>query len=169
MTKSIELSKHGWKYRGMFRAIIDDCDFELINSFSWSYCVFSGKPYAVTTLSNSNGEHRKVLMHQMIMGVNIGMDIDHIDGNGLNNSRYNLRVCTHAQNVMNSKAKSSNITGFKGVRMRREALKKPFTAQIQVEGKLIHLGYFKTASEAAISYNKAALKYFGEFARLNKI
>lgn len=164
MTKEIELSKQGWKFRGMFKAIVDDEDFNLINSFAWSYCVLSDRPYAITTLPKNHAGRRQMLMHQMIMGISDGMDIDHIDGNGLNNSRSNLRVCTRAQNLRNSSARKQRK--YKGV---QRVVGGKYIAKICFNGLHIHLGTFETEIEAAMAYNQAAKEYHGDFARLNDI
>jgi HNH endonuclease/AP2 domain len=87
--------------------------------------------------------------------------VDHIDGNTLNNRRDNLRVCTGRQNRFNQKRRSDNQTGFKGVSKTNSRYK----AAIMVNQKSIYLGTFDTAPLAHEAYCEAALKYFGEFAR----
>jgi hypothetical protein len=89
------------------------------------------------------------------------MQTDHIDSDGLNNQRCNLRICTQAQNNYNKKP--ITIGGYKGVTKYDHS----FRARIVVNRNEIALGYFKTIEEAARAYDKAAMEYFGEFARLN--
>jgi len=161
MTKEIELSKQGWKYRGKFVSLVDDADYEYINSFAWSYCVLSGRSYAITTFSS--GERRQMLMHQMIIGVNDGMDIDHIDGDGLNNTRSNLRMCTRAENIHNQIRRSGNKKGTSRLQSGR------YSAKIMSYGVSHWLGTFDSQNEASRAYNEAAIKYHGEFARLNEV
>ena len=99
----------------------------------------------------------------MILNHPIGMHVDHIDRNGLNNQRSNLRICTNEENRMNHKKYKNNKTGFNGVVID----KKSFVAQIFVKGKRIYIGCFPTPEDAALAYEQEAINYFGEFANLN--
>ena len=91
--------------------------------------------------------------------------IDHIDGNALNNRFENLRLATPAQNLVNRGAHKNNKLGIKGVSKFRNKYK----AQIQARGQKIHLGCFKTPEEASAAYTKAAEKYFGVFAKVDNL
>jgi hypothetical protein len=93
----------------------------------------------------------------------LSMHIDHIDGDGLNNSFSNLRLATHAQNLRNSKRPTSNTSGFKGVHKSKRS--KRWIAQIQVAGKLVYISTFDTPELAHMAYCKAAAELHGEFAR----
>lgn len=108
-------------------------------------------------------------MHRAILGL-IGGDRrrgDHIvSEDTLNNADKNLRTGTASQNNQNSKIRSDNTTGFKGVYFYKDGRKKPWMAHITVDRKRIILGYFETKEEAYEAYCDAAKKYFGEFARL---
>ena len=97
----------------------------------------------------------------------IGMDVDHINGNPLDNRKSNLRIVSHQQNCFNRKISRNNSTGYKGVSLYRPNGK--YKAFIKVNYKQIHLGYFTTPEDAADAYNEAALEYFGECAQLNNI
>ena len=92
-----------------------------------------------------------------------GLDIDHINGDGLDNRIANLRLATRSQNIANSKAHRDNATGFKGVSFNRE--KQKFEAYIYHDGRQRSLGYHDTAEEAHAAYCHAAREVFGEFAR----
>lgn len=103
-----------------------------------------------------------LLLHRLIMGAERGQIVDHKDGNTLNNTRENLRFCTHAQNMQNSKTRSHSGTGVKGVQKH----KLRYRARIRIGGKQVTLGNYFTLQEAKDAYDKAALAQFGEFARL---
>ena len=90
-----------------------------------------------------------------------GLEIDHIDGNGLNNRFNNLRLATRGQNKANSRVNRNNKLAIKGVCK----FKNRYKAQIWVTGTCIHLGYFDTPEEASAAYGKAAEKHFGDYAR----
>ena len=148
--------------KGRF-AIIDQDDFELVSKYNWH--VFAQKGYAGTDLPRKDGK-KKLLMHRLIMNPPDKMEIDHINGNVLDNRKKNLRICTHQQNCSNHRGYKK----LKGVgKVKDRPLKKPYYASIMVNYKRIHLGYFATEIEAAKAYNKGATKYFGEFAKLNDI
>ncbi len=112
-----------------------------------------------------------VLMHRIIMNPTTGMEIDHINGDGLDNRKCNLRVCTREENSRNRKLSSINTTGFHGVSISKKEKvnrKKKFTASIRIgKGKRLNLGRYYTASEAAHVYDEAAKKHHGVYATLN--
>lgn len=140
-------------------AMVDDEDFEWLNQWSWQSAKGRNTFYVRGRI---NGEMTS--MHRTIMKLSKGdpLFVDHIDLNGLNNQRENLRIVTHSQNARNRRAwgKSSYL----GV-----SYQHPWTAGISVDGRTIKLGRFATEIEAAQAYNEAAIKYHGEFARLNQI
>jgi hypothetical protein len=103
-------------------------------------------------------------MHQILLGKKEGLEIDHINGNGLDNRRSNLRFVTRQQNCWNAKRKSGRYTG---VHFNKE--KRLWQAQISFKKKCRHIGYFKEEEDAAIAYNVAAQLFRGEFARLNDV
>jgi hypothetical protein len=110
-------------------------------------------------------------MHRLVAernGLPIGgKQIDHVDGNGLNNCRRNLRVATASQNKANLRHRRDSTSGFKGVSWNRQ--KRRFQAFIKVAGHQHHLKYCDDPRDAARVYNEAALKHFGEFACLNPV
>jgi len=124
--------------------------------------------YACRLTSHVNGKRKRVGLHRVILARMLDRDlladeyVDHKDGNGLNNTRDNLRLATKEQNGANSRKQSNNTSGFKGVCWNKQAGK--WKAQITVDGKNIYLGYFASKDEAHAAYCTAAEKHFGEFA-----
>jgi len=104
-------------------------------------------------------------MHRAILQPLPGVLIDHIDGNGLNNQRANLRLATQKQNVRYAKAKSTNKVGYKGVSL--DKVRQLFKATITVDGRQISLGRYLDPIEAARAYDQGARQHFGTFAFLN--
>lgn len=144
-------------------AIVDAQDINLISQHIWHY----SNGYAATNISY--GKQKR--MHQIL---NPAWDYtDHRDTISLNNRRYNLRQATHTENMRNVNIDCRNQTGYKGVRFRKGRKGKliqtgnRYQGRITVDKKEIHLGYFAEPKDAARAYDKAALKNFGEFARIN--
>lgn len=146
--------------------MFDDEDIELVFNFKWAPSKHRHTHYARSSSNIVNGS-RKVYMHHLIIPRNEGMIVDHINGNGLDNRRSNLRLCTYSQNAMNSKSKKDGK--FKGVFLLSNNNESTWAARIWVSRTSVNLGVFKTEVEAAAAYNEAALKYHGEFAKLNLI
>jgi hypothetical protein len=148
-------------------AIIDDDDYEYLNQWKWFANNKNGKFYVVRNITVSKNKQSSIFMHRFIMKPNKGMIIDHLDGNPLNNQKSNLRICTHAENMRNSKISINNKSGYKGVSYQED--RNNYRAQIKFNNKKINIGDFIDPIDAARAYNAAALKYHGEFANLNKI
>lgn len=151
-------------------ALVDDCDFEYLMQWTWWFASMP-RYTGYARRKRINGDSG-VYMHCLIgsrAGLSFeGQQIDHVDGNGLNNCRSNLRVATHAQNQQHRpRLNCNNTSGFKGVGWKKHAGK--WEAHIGVNGRKQHLGYFDDPRDAALAYNSAALEYYGEFACLNSI
>ncbi len=142
--------------------LVDDGDFELLSQWKWHIVEDKWNVYACRTARPS---HKHILMHRQIMCCPKGKLIDHVDHDGLNNQRSNLRICTSSQNQMNSKKQADRTSKFKGVTLRNKPT--PWLAGCKKDGKRHNLGHFKTEIEAAKAYDKKAKELFGEFARLN--
>lgn len=155
--KEIKLSKQG-KNKGLYVALVDDDDFEYLNQFRWCVNYSKNKAYAYRSISKMICEK----MHNVIMGRKW---VDHIDHNGLNNQKSNLRLCTNQQNQMNQRPHRNSFSSLKGVDWCKANNK--WRARIKVNGIRNHIGYYKDEIEAAKAYDMAAQKHYKEFAHLN--
>lgn len=145
-------------------AIVDDGDFEWLNQWKWHAHRRHGIWYALRGIVVAK-KPVAIRMHRMILDAPIGVQVDHINGDGLRNTRDNLRLVTDQQNRFNGRLYANNTSGYKGVSLFRPTGK--WCAHIGFNGKRKNLGYFGTPEEAASAYDNAARKLFGEFARLN--
>lgn len=141
--------------KGKF-ALIDDDDYGAVSQHSWC---FQGR-YAFSRINGKN-----VSMHRFINKTPANLDTDHINGNELDNRKANLRSATRKQNIMNARKRSGTSSKYKGVCWNNRDRK--WQAKIKVGEIRLHLGYFSTEQDAAQAYNFAAIKGFGEYARLN--
>ena len=144
-------------YPNKMSMLVDPCDVELATRYSWCrHC--SGYAWR-STKDHENRTH--IFFHRELLNPSPGEQVDHINGNKLDNRRSNLRICSHGENQMNSKLQKNNTTGFKGVRPHNVSGK--FNARIGVGKKRKSLGYYNTAEEAHAAYCKAAKELHGEF------
>lgn len=157
MTKTIKLSKSK-----DLEVLVDDEDFEWLSRYKWSKTCKRGHWYAKRDHWNPR---LSIYMHRQIMGEPVGMQVDHINGNTLDNRKSNLRVCTIGQNLLNRGPQKDNKTGFKGVSW--STVNKGYVVFIGANGKKKHLGTYKTPEEAARVYDAAARELHGEFAYQN--
>jgi len=160
--------------RGKF-ALIDDEDFNLVSKYKWHY--MPGGKSTLNGYANHNIFNKKywkenkknisihIKMHNLIMQPPKEMVIDHINHNGLDNRRCNLRICTMKENYHNQPKRKNNKWEYHGITKSGNK----FYAQIQINGKKYWRRGFDTQKQAAIEYNKMAKKLFGNFANLNKI
>lgn len=142
-------------------ALVDDEDYESLSAYEWyADQKHSGYWYAARTIKD--GSH--VLMHRQILGLDKWEHhVDHINGNGLDNRRANIRSCTIAQNQWNTGTRKDNSSGHKGVHLDRSSGK--FMALIRVNGKRMYLGLFGEIEKAVRAYEEASTKLHGNFAR----
>jgi hypothetical protein len=145
--------------------IIDASDFDLVKS--WSAWQHRNTWYARTNIALPNGKHTGILMHRLILGLEGDYEGDHINGDGLDNRRCNLRRASSKQNRYNQGVYPSSVSGYRGVSWCKPCQK--WRARINVDGKEISLGVHETREQAALAYNVAATKFYGEFARLNEV
>lgn len=146
-----------------YEAVIDAADVPLVAE--WAWCAKMGRNTVYAMRRDYSGvKPRDVLMHRAIMGNPAGFEIDHIDGDGLNNCRANLRLATHQQNMRNQRTRSDNTSCFKGVDWNKRDLK--WQARIGLNGKRVSLGYFDTPEAAYAAYCSASAELHGQFGRM---
>lgn len=145
-----------------FQAAVDDEDFAFLNQWQWQACkTVDGNIYA------RRFDHKKwFTMHRVLLLLPERVhQVDHRDGDGLNNQKSNLRLANDHQNQANRGKNKNNKSGYKGVTWCKAARK--WQSQIMVHRHHHYLGLFEDAKEAAKTYDAAALRFFGEFARTN--
>lgn len=140
-----------------FSTIVDNEDFEFLSQWKWHYRKCDKSGYAVRVPY----KQMAIYMHRFITNSPERMEVDHINGNSLDNRKLNLRICTRQQNMQNSKVKTGSKSIYKGVNPQG----KKWMAIIQRK----YLGTFNSEIEAAKEYNKEAIKRYGQFAKLNII
>ena len=139
-------------------AIVDPMDEPKVSMHKWYAIKFRHTTYARATVSGKN-----TYMHRLLLAPQKGQEVDHVNKDGLDNRRQNIRVCTRAENMRNASIKNS--TGFRGAY--HDPANNRYRAEIKVDGARIRLGSFRTAIEAALAYDDAAAQLHGEFATLN--
>ena len=148
-------------------SIIDETDFEYLSQWNWT-CSYNGYAWRRISLGYPNGKRKRaiVFMHRAIMNPAADMQVDHINGDKLDNRRCNLRICTQSQNLANM----ISVTGtskYKGVYW--SSTQKKWVAQIVLDKKAKYLGCFDSEEAAASCYDLAAYMNFGEFAKVNTL
>lgn len=151
---------------------VDDEDFEFLSQFKWN--IRNKRPeYGNNTnyafryrLPTEEIGPRFIAMHRQITNAPKNMYVDHIDGNGLNNQRSNLRLCTPSENSRNTSSRAGSTSKYLGVCLHKSG---KWQASIKGNGKFLYLGLFCDEIDAALAYNEAAKIHHGEFARLNII
>lgn len=142
-------------------AIVDDADYDAVVAIGpWVASVQKGARL-VYAIRSSRGDG-PILLHRFLTGWPL---TDHINNDGLDNRRSNLRPATHAQNMWNQRPNRNTASGFKGVHQSNRSGR--WRARLRKGDADYHLGYYDTAREAALAYDEAARRLFGEFARPN--
>lgn len=144
--------------KGRF-TLVADFDYEKVARFNWTF-LSSGRGYAIRAVQE-NGKRVYYLMHRVLMDAPPDMEVDHQDGDSLNNRRGNLRLCTHKKNRGNTRKHKDNKSGFKGVCWNKNAQK------WQGSAMGTYLGLFEDKEDAARAYDEAAKRIVGPFANLN--
>lgn len=156
---------------GGFVATVDPEDYERVIQFKWRSIVARRKDGSIRTVYaarnvKKQGKQRNIYLHRFILGLNDRrIEVDHRDGDGLRCTRENMRAATKSQNQANQRLKLNNTSGIKGAYRRWQ--NGMWHATIQVSGTRSSLGYFPSRDAAAVAYDTAAARLFGEFALLN--
>jgi len=152
-------------------ALVDDEDFEWLSQWSWAVekDARSDTYYAARTGVKADGDRwqKRIKMHREIMNTPKGREVDHVDYDGINNQKYNLRNCTNQQNQGNQRPQKGRSSRFKGVSWNK--LRQSWSAVIKRDYVRRFLGYFNCEIEAAKAYDEAAKTLHGDFAYLNFI
>ncbi|MCJ7777394.1 MAG: AP2 domain-containing protein [Sedimentisphaerales bacterium] len=157
--RRIDLGEGEW-------TIVEPDDYYRLKNFKWFLSGNGTKFYAARSIKIGPGQTKIVRLHREIMNPPPGLLVDHRNGNGLDNRRANLRPATHSQNMYNKpKTKSKTSSRFIGVTFNKGRRK--WETRIYYQKRKIWLGRFDDEIDAARAYDKAALEYHGEFARLN--
>jgi len=156
-----ELKPYGKWSKGKV-IVVDDEDYALLSTYRWHVYPDhnSGKFYAWCHV-----KRKMTPIAALILPKETGKIVDHRDGDPLNNKRSNLRYATRGQNSRNVPVPKNNTTGFKGVHWLGG---NRWQARIGHNGRLIHIGVFRSRHKAASAYNRMAIALFGEFARINE-
>lgn len=137
---------------------IVDINNQWLDGYNWCLKMSKNKKYA---MSQINGRLTK--MHRLILGSTADEEVDHINGDGLDNRLANLRLCTKRQNNYNRSKASNNTSGYKGVSISGNK----FRAYYSIDGIHKHIGLFETAERAALAYDMKVKIAYGEFAKFN--
>lgn len=148
-------------------ALIDTEDAARVLQYRWHVAKRSPNYYAATSKERRR-DHRVIYLHRLIVNAKPGEHVDHINGNGLDCRRVNLRICTNAENRRNMRVRRG-VSQFKGVARSQKNGSRQWEAYIWKDNKKICLGWYHTEEEAARAYNAAALEFHGDFACLNEI
>jgi len=147
-------------------SLVDDEDYIHLSKHKW-YAQKRGRTYRAARNAKSNGIIKSINIHRLVLGLKEGdgYSVDHIDGDGLNNQKCNLRKCDTSENMRNRGRPVNNKSGYKGVSWCRKG--KKWRSQIQIHGISKSLGYYNCLIKAAKAYDQGAIEYHGEFACLN--
>lgn len=150
-------------------AIVDDEDFERVSRHKWLASRGARTWYAhATEMQVVDGSKKRVTlaMHRIVLSPLPWQIVDHVNHDGLDNRRQNLRTCFKGENIANAPKKRTPYSSkFKGVNWKKQQQR--WVAQITAGRRVIHLGLYATEEDAAKAYDRAAIQYFGEFACLN--
>jgi HNH endonuclease len=160
--KTIELTQG-------YSTLVDDDWFDYLNQFKWCATnVHNGRPYAARSVRLNGPKKTWVWMHRLIIAAPNSAEVDHANGNSLDNRRANLRICERLENAKNVKIRKDNTSGAKGVAFDPRCPKRPWRVRIYSDRKCHSFGGFATFNEAKSTYNEEVTRLHGQFAHPNK-
>jgi hypothetical protein len=160
---SVRIPLHSRKHPDLF-AIVDEEDYERVSQHRWGVEKGKNTFYALSRRKYETAG-QNLRMHRLVVECPPDMLIDHRNGNGLDNQKQNLRICTNTQNMQNQRKQHRGSNTYKGAYW--EPGRRRWRASIAVNGKTMHLGHYATEEEAARAYDRKAIELFGDFARIN--
>ncbi|MEG1462635.1 MAG: HNH endonuclease [Anaerorhabdus sp.] len=156
------------KFKDVYEVKISNSDVEICKRYKISIhkiLVKLSKQNIHKIYASAINENKTILLHRLLTNAPKGMEVDHINGDCLDNRRENLRICTHQENLSNRKKRLDNKSGYPGVFWYTHCKTPAWVAYIKVNYKRIHLGQFRVLEDAIKARRDAELKYFGEFSR----
>ena len=141
-----------------YTTAIDVADVALAEGRNWCSLIAPHTVYAQGKINN-----KTVFLHRLLLGFPSGLDVDHIDGDGLNNRRSNLREATRSQNLRNQRVSKDSASGLKGITWYPDRAK--WGARIKVDGRRLWLGLYETPESAHAAYVAASAEHHAEFGR----
>jgi hypothetical protein len=153
-------------------ALVDDEDKDLVSAYSWAASPGKNTIYAKAWVRGTYSPQKNVYLHRLILNAPRGIQVDHKNRDGLDCRRENIRFASNGQNTCNA-SKHRVVRGnpptsrFKGVTLKRNCRTRVWRASINADGNLTELGSFDHEEDAARAYDFAAVRLFGDFARLN--
>ncbi|MEK6883422.1 MAG: HNH endonuclease [Nanoarchaeota archaeon] len=143
-------------------ALVDDGDYQKINSIKWYFC----EGYARHDIRFSKTSKKIIFMHRVVLNnFNRNIEIDHINGDKLDNRRNNLRIVTRQQNMFNRRKRKLLSSKYKGVSWNKK--NKNWRAMIRINNRTLNIGSFRNEQDAASAYDIKAKEIFGEYSHLN--
>lgn len=161
--------KADWQYIPLskgFKTMVDNADFAELSKYKWHVAEGGGKHYAVRSVK-TKGKVQTVRMSRLITGAPKGLQVDHINGDSLDNRRSNLRIVTILQNTRNRKKTKNKTSGYLGVTWYKSLNK--WVAYVKINGKNISLGYHCCLRDAVKARNEGVKKHYGEHGSVQKL
>ncbi len=140
------------------KAEVDDEDYDMLSKFKW---------HCLNGYAKSFSERHILAMHRLVTHAQKGLEVDHLNGNRLDNRRSNLRVCTKSVNLQSRKLPKNNTSGYRGVFFQPKSIFHPWHTHIAFNKKIIYVGSYTNKKDAALAYDLKAVELYGKLAKTN--